>query len=63
MRSYIFTEMERRVISRFFDGLLTESETNMAKIKHRVKRYSQLERDVELYLKLKERFRQSSSSQ
>lgn len=62
MRSYIFTKMERHVISRFFDDLLTESETNMAKIKHRVKRYSQLEKDIELYLKLKERFRQPSSS-
>jgi len=63
MRSYIFTEMERLVISGFFEGSLTESDTNMAKIKHRMKRYNQLEKDVELYLKLKERFKQVSSSQ
>jgi hypothetical protein len=62
MRSYIFTDMERRVINRFFEGLVTESEPNMAKIKHRVKYYRQLEKDAELYLKLKERFKQSSSS-
>lgn len=62
MRSYIFTEMERRVISGFFQELLTESDNNMAKIKHRLKRYSQLEKDVELYLKLKGRFKQVSSS-
>ena len=63
MRSYIFTEMERRVINGFFAGSLTESDTNMAKIKHRMKRYNQLEKDVELYLKLKEGFKQVSSSQ
>jgi hypothetical protein len=34
----------------------------MAKIKHRMKSYGHLEKDVELYLKLKERFRQSFSS-
>jgi hypothetical protein len=34
----------------------------MAKIKHRMKNYGHLEKDVELYLKLKERFRQSFSS-
>jgi len=62
MRSYIFTDMERRVINRFFEGLVTESEPNMAKIKHRVKNYKQLEKDAELYLKLKERFKQSFSS-
>ena len=62
MRSYIFTDMERCVINRFFDGLVTESEPNMAKIKHRMKNYRQLEKDADLYLKLKERLKQSSSS-
>jgi CRISPR/Cas system-associated endoribonuclease Cas2 len=61
MRSYIFTDMERRVINRFFEGLVTESEPNMAKIKHRVKNYGQLEKDVEVYLKLKERLKQPVS--
>jgi hypothetical protein len=54
--------MERRVIKRFFDGLVTESEPNMAKIKHRMKNYGQLEKDVELYLKLEDRLKQSFSS-
>jgi hypothetical protein len=34
----------------------------MAKIKHRMKNYRQLEKDADLYLKLKERLKQSSSS-
>ena len=62
MRSYIFTDMERRVIDKFSKGLVTESEPNMAKIKHRIKNYRQLEKDAELYLELKERFKQSASS-
>lgn len=62
MRTYIFTETEKRAINDFFRGALTEGDNNVAKIKHRMKRYDQLEGDVELYLRLKERFRQPSSS-
>jgi hypothetical protein len=62
MRSYIFTELERRAIDKFSKGLVSESEPNMAKIKHRVKNYRRLEKDAKLYFKLRERFKQSVSS-
>jgi len=62
MRSYIFTELERRVIDKFSKGVVTESEPCMAKIKHRVKSFKRLEKDTELYFKLRERFKQSVSS-
>lgn len=60
MRSYIFTRTERQAVAKLFEGILTESDPTVAKVKHRVKRYTQLREDVELYLKLAKRFKQSS---
>ena len=61
MRTYIFTDMEREIIRDFLKGKQVPVMA-MAKIKHRVKRFKELEADVTLYLKLCEKFKQSSSS-
>ena len=61
MRTYIFTDMEREIIRDFLQGKQVPIMA-IAKIKHRVKRFKELEDDVALYLKLREKFKQSSSS-
>jgi len=61
VRTYIFTERERRVIGGWLGGAEV-STTDVAKIKHRVKAFKELEADVDLYLKFRERVRQVSSS-
>lgn len=52
MRSYIFTERERKILI----GLLIGEEisrVDVAKIMFRFRRFSQLAKDVELYLALR----------
>ena len=56
MRAYIFTEHERDVIQRFLRG---EKPPALRKIKHRILHFEELRGDVELYLKLRERFKQT----
>jgi hypothetical protein len=60
MRSYIFTARERNLLRKW----LTEEERaeTLDMILHRVRHFKDLEKDVELYLAVKERFKQSSSS-
>lgn len=54
MRTYIFTDRERRVIGEFLAGTRSR-DIDVAKIWHRVKHFKNLEKDVELYLKFKKR--------
>lgn len=56
MRVYIFTERERQIIHRILKG---EKVEELAEIKYRILHFKRLESDVELYLKLKERFKQT----
>ena len=51
MRSYIFTERERRIIEALLRGE-SVSRLDVAKIMFRLRRFSQLTKDVELYLTL-----------
>jgi hypothetical protein len=57
MRSYIFTERERKII---LDYLYMSSEKKSGDIKHiksRVRHFNQLPTDLDLYLRLKEAMR------
>lgn len=60
MRSYIFTARERGLLRKW----LSEGERaeTLDMILHRVRRFKDLERDVELYFAVKEKFKQVSSS-
>jgi hypothetical protein len=51
MRSYIFTERERRIVEAMLRGE-TVSRLEVAKIRHRLRRFTRLRNDVDLYLAL-----------
>jgi hypothetical protein len=54
MRSYIFTQNEREIIRRFFDGSVSRSDPNLMNILSRVRNFKNLASDVELYRMLRE---------
>lgn len=56
VRGYIFTDWERAVIQQFLEG---SKPAGIYKIRYWFKRHETLERDIELYFKLKEKFKQS----
>jgi len=51
MRSYIFTDRERRIVEALLKGESVSS-LEVAKIRFRVRRFTRLRRDVDLYLAL-----------
>lgn len=51
MRTYIFTEKERRTIRAVLEGKPAE---DFGKIKYRLKTFRRLAEDVSLYLKIRE---------
>jgi hypothetical protein len=54
MRSYIFTPKERQVIQGFFEGKVKLGDDIMRQIALRLRTFTDLARDVELYLRLRE---------
>jgi hypothetical protein len=58
MRSYIFTSRERNLLRKWLNE--GEKAETLDMILHRVKHFKDLEKDVELYLTVKERLKQSS---
>lgn len=56
MRLYIFTELERGVVKDFLEGKLKPGDMRVAKIRYWMRRSNQLEEDIDLYFKLKEKF-------
>jgi len=54
MRSYIFTERERRIIRGFLEGNVKSSDPGLMVIVSRLKGFTNLAEDVELYLRLRE---------
>ena len=55
MRSYIFTDRERKVIVGFFRGEVKASDDIMRQIVARMRSFRDLAGDVELYLELRRR--------
>ena len=56
MRSYIFTARERIILKKWLDGGARADGLDM--ILHRIRSFQNLERDIKLYLKVKESFKQ-----
>jgi hypothetical protein len=52
MRTYIFTERERRIIQRFLSHRIGMTDRDLSKIRSRVKLFERLKNDVFLYLEL-----------
>jgi len=55
MRTYIFTNRERRVVQRFFAHKIGATDRDLSKIRSRVKTFDRLRNDVFLYLELYDR--------
>jgi hypothetical protein len=54
MRSYIFTERERKIIQGFLSGKVKSGDPGFMVIVSRLKSFTDLAGDVELYLRLRE---------
>jgi len=52
MRTYIFTDRERRIVQNFLGGRIRMTDRDMSKIKSRIKLSSRLKDDVFIYLEL-----------
>jgi len=54
MRTYIFTELERKTIQRFLNDSISRSDPNLMNILSRIRLFRNLSSDVELYVRLRE---------
>jgi hypothetical protein len=54
MRSYIFTERERKIIQGFLSGKVKSGDPGLMVIVSRLKSFTDLAGDVELYIRLRE---------
>jgi hypothetical protein len=54
MRSYIFTEREREIIRKFLKGEIPRNDPAVEQLRSRLKGFSELAADVDLYVKMKE---------
>ena len=61
MRTYIFTENERRTVRNFLNGTITRSDPNFMTIVSRIKSFTDLSSDIDLYIKLRETVRTLSA--
>ncbi|MGD8565759.1 MAG: hypothetical protein PVF96_05365 [Candidatus Bathyarchaeota archaeon] len=55
MRTYLFTDRERRIIQSFLSGRNKITNRNLSKIRSRTKLFNRLRNDVYLYLELYDR--------
>ncbi|MEM2687897.1 MAG: hypothetical protein QW796_06075 [Thermoproteota archaeon] len=62
MRSYIFTELERRILNSWLNGELTLKDIRLQKVLSRVRLFKDLARDVELYLAVRSRLAESKTT-
>jgi hypothetical protein len=53
MRTYIFTEKERKAISGFFNGSTPRDDPALMTVIYRIKSFRNLASDIELYLRLR----------
>ena len=54
MRSYIFTPKEKRAIEAFLSGQLPVTDHLLSQVRTRMKQFTRLNSDVDLYLRLRE---------
>jgi hypothetical protein len=55
MRSYIFTDLERKVLKGWLSGELTLKDIRLQKVLSRIRLFKALASDVELYLEARRR--------
>jgi hypothetical protein len=62
MRSYIFTELERKVLKSWLNGELTLKDVRLQKVLSRVRLFKVLAGDVDLYLAVKRKLAESETA-
>ncbi|NIN53204.1 MAG: hypothetical protein GTO23_08635 [Nitrososphaeria archaeon] len=55
MRTYIFTDRERRMVQNFLGGRIGMTDRDLSKIRSRIKTFDRLKNDVFVYLELYDR--------
>jgi hypothetical protein len=50
LRTYIFTDRERRIIQKFLGGKIAITDRDLSKIRSRIKLFSRLKDDIFIYL-------------
>lgn len=50
MRTYVFTDRERRIIQSFLNRRIRMTDGDLAKIRSRIKHFNRLRNDIFLYL-------------
>jgi hypothetical protein len=62
MRSYVFTDLERKVLKDWLEGKLTLKDVRLQKVLSRVRLFRTLANDVELYLRVRRRLTKSKAA-
>jgi hypothetical protein len=62
MKSYVFSDRERKIMKGFLSGELPANNPAVMQVKSRMKGWVLLREDVELYLALSRRFAESESA-
>jgi hypothetical protein len=54
MRSYVFTDRERRILRSFLDGRIPINDPGVEQIRSRIKSFTELRNDIDLYIRFRE---------
>jgi hypothetical protein len=62
MRSYMFTALERQILSGWLNGEVTLKDIRLQKVLSRVRLFKELAGDVNLYLQVRSRLAESKTA-
>jgi len=62
MRTYIFTDLERQILSGWLNGEVTLKDIRLQKVLSRVRLFKELAGDVDLYLRVRSRLAESKTA-
>jgi hypothetical protein len=62
MRTYIFTDLERRILNKWLNGQLTLKDIRLQKVLSRVRLFKALASDVDLFIRVRSRLAEPESA-
>jgi len=62
MRTYIFTVLERKILKRWLRGEITLKDVSLRKILSRIRLFTDLSSDVDLYMAVRDRLAESKTA-
>jgi hypothetical protein len=62
MRTYIFTDLERRVLNEWLSGALTQKDMRVQRVLSRVRLFSTLASDIDLFMRVRSRLAKPESA-